>query len=307
MVADAAARQGTGPFAPPGAGSHDARIDLKLLQWRALQAVARSARARERLAPFDRERHPDLWAGTVQDGVARGFAVALEEAIELGGDVPDPLVALPAAEPAGALPLVQEFRGKELRRKKDLLVSSGGARIRFSRKEGILFVDRDAGVNSPNCLRFEARHDRGSLDGFEPDPGERPRLFSAQFLQPVCYRTAPGRTELRLEGRLGRTQRGYGCRIDLIGDDRLTAVCLRIAIDNRQNDERLRARLLGVPRALVRHDCTDVLEQVHNDAGGFLAFTLVRACGRLLVDGVAVATPAAQCQGTVEHTFWLGH
>jgi hypothetical protein len=45
---------------------------------------------------------------------------------------------------------------------------------------------------------------------------------------------------------------------------------------------------------------------VHSDAGGFVAFTLVRACGRLRVDGSEVAVPGAQCRGVVEHVFTLG-
>src|SRR5262249_46567155 len=136
-------RQGGGPFAAPGAGARDSRIDLKLLVWRALSAIERSAAARARLRDFDRARRPDLWAGTVRDGVARGFAVALEEAISLaaGARAADGRAAV---DPAA----VQTFAGKELRKKKDLLVSSGGARVRFSRKEGLLFVDRAAGVNS---------------------------------------------------------------------------------------------------------------------------------------------------------------
>jgi hypothetical protein len=61
-----------------------------------------------------------------------------------------------------------------------------------------------------------------------------------------------------------------------------------------------------MPAALLHHDCTDVREQVENDAGGFVAFTLVRACGKLLVDGSEVAVPGAQCLGPVAHRFELG-
>jgi hypothetical protein len=310
---DAACRhKGDGPFAAPGAGARDSRIDLKLLAWRALSATLRSAAARARLRDLDRARRPDLWAGTVQDGTARGFAVALEEAISLAaGDAPRAATAIPgaakaAAEPATDPVATQTFTGKELRKKKDLLVGSGGARVRFSRKEGLLFVDRYAGVNSPNCLRFEARRDRGDLDGFAGDETERPRLFSAQFLQPVRYAVSPGRTELELAGRLGRGARGFACLVSLLGVETEPTVRLTMAIDNRHQDHRLRARFLGVPAKLIAHECTDVREVVQNDSGGFVAFTLVRAVGVLAVDGAPVAVPAAQCQGPVRHVFLLG-
>ena len=293
-----AARPGPG-FLPPGAGARDCRIDQKLLQWSALQAVARSERARARLLPFAAEAHPDLWAGTVQDGVARGFAAALEEAIALAPAPPD---GRPPADPTRG----QRFAGKELRKKKDLLVASGGARVRFSRKEGLLFVDRDGGLHSPNFLRFEARADLGTLDGFAGDAGERPRLYSAQFLQPWLYVQAPGFTELTLRGRFGRGPVTWNCELVLTGIEAEPTLLLVLRIDNRQQGWRLRARFLGVPGSAIVHECTDVREVVQTDAGGFLAFTLVRACGTLLVDGVPVATPAAQCPGLLEHRFRLG-
>jgi hypothetical protein len=302
-LADARATRNGVPLLPPGAGAADCRIDLKLLQWRALRAAGSSAAARARLQVFDPLLRPDLWAGTVQDGVARGFAVALEEAIALA---PAP----PAVTTGPTVPddptRVQTFTGTQLRKKKDLLVDSGGARVRFSRKEGVLFVDRDAGVHSADCLRFEARTDRGTLDAFVADESERPRLFSARFLQPVRYTAGAGHSELVLEGRLGRTARGFPCRIVLSAAASDQRVRLRVRIDNRHCDHRLRARFLGVPPALLEHACTDVHEQVDNDAGGFVAFTLVRACGRLVVDGRAIETPAAQCQGPIEHEFLLG-
>ncbi|MBM4062477.1 MAG: hypothetical protein FJ265_15480, partial [Planctomycetes bacterium] len=85
----AGAARGSGPFVPPGEGARDCRIDLKLLQWRARQALAASEPARARLAGLSAEQHSDLWAGTVQDGAARGFAVALEEALSLAPPLPD--------------------------------------------------------------------------------------------------------------------------------------------------------------------------------------------------------------------------
>lgn len=285
---------------PPAPGAADCRIDLKLLQWRALQAATRSPVARTKLQAWDQLLRPDLWAGTVQDGVARGFAVALEEVIAAAP--PAPIDPPPPDDPVR----MQTFTGSALRKKKDLLVDSGGARVRFSRKEGVLLVDRRAGVTSPNCLRFEARADHGTLDGFRGDERERPRLFSAQFLQPLRYTTGAGYSELVLDGRLGRRPDGFACRLVLTGRADEHQVRLSIRIDNRHQDHRLRARFLGVPAPLIEHHCTDVGERIDNDAGGFCAFTLVRACGRLLVDGAAVPVPAAQCPGVIEHEFRLG-
>jgi len=297
---DARAARSGGPFQLPGPGARDCRIDGKLLQWRALQACARSERARARLAPFAIEAHPDLWAGTVQDGTARGFAAALEEAIALAPALPDE--PRPPDDPLRG----QRFAGKELRKKKDLLVKSGGSRVRFSRKEGLLFVDREGGLNSPNCLRFEARADLGTLDGFLADAAERPRLYSAQFLQPQLYVQAPDFAELTLRGRFGRGPVTWNCELVLTGLDSEPTVRLVLRVDNRQQGWRLRARFLGVPTAAIVHECTDVREVVQNDAGGFVAFTLVRACGTLLVDGQPVAVPAAQCPVRLEHRFLLG-
>ncbi len=287
---------------PPGRGSADCRIDLKLLQWRALRAAGRSAAARLRLDAFDPMLRPDLWAGTVHDGVARGFMAALEEAISLAPADPDELWPTPPDDPLR----VQSFEGKDLRKKKDLLVESGGAKIRFSRKEGVLFVDRRAGVNSPNCLRFEARTDRGTLDGFVGEESERPRLFSAQFLDPVRYVAGAGHYELLLRGRLGRTAAGFDCEILFVASESEPFVRMRLRLDNRHDNHRLRARFLGVPSTLLHHRCADVHEEAKNDAGGFVAFTLVRACGTLLVNSEPVAAPAAQCRGTIEHEFRLG-
>ena len=299
-VADARTARGTGPFAAPGAGAHDCRIDLKLLQWRALHAAARSARARAHLAALDAAARPDLWAGTAQDGACRGFAAALEEAIALA----------PPAEPAPRPPddpvRTQRFEGKDLRKKKDLLVASGGARIRFSRKEGLLYVDRERSVHSANCLRFEARTDRGTLDGFVGDDSERPRLFSAQFLQPRTYVQGPGYAELTLAGRIGRGPVGWNCELALTGVEMETTVRLTLRIDNRLAGWRLRARFLGIPADAIAHECSPVREVVENDAGGFVAFTLVRACPWLLVDGQKVAVPGATCQGLIEHGFRIG-
>ncbi|MBZ0153828.1 MAG: hypothetical protein K8J09_20050 [Planctomycetes bacterium] len=292
----------TAPFCAPSTGADDCRIDLKLLVWRARQAMVRSAAARAHLAPFAVEAHPDLWAGTVQDGVARGFASRLEEAIALAGAEPAPVAGAAAATTEAN---ARVTTGKELRRRKDLLVKSGGARVRFTRKEGLLFVDRDDGLHSANCLRFEARDDRGTLDCFVPGD-DRPRLFSAQFLAPVRYIEGQDHQELVLAGRLGRGANGFGCRLTLRGDAAATTVELRLTIDNRQLDTRLRARFLGLPMAVIHHDCTPVSEAVDGDHGGFVACTLLRANGRLLVDGHPIVVPGAQCQGVIEHVFRLG-
>jgi hypothetical protein len=286
--------------APPSAGAADCRIDLKLLQWRAQAAIARSPAARAHLGELAPERHPDVWAGTVQDGVARGFAVRLEECVALA-----PSAATTTAPPsldAGA----RVTTGKELRKKKDLLVKSGGARVRFTRKEGLLFVDRDEGLHASNCLRFDARADRGTLDGFTADPAERPRLFSAQFLQPRRYVEADAGCELVVAGRLGRGPIGWDCELVLRGYAAEPFVRMTLRLEQRIVGWRLRARFLGVPSAAIAHDCMPVRELVPTDAGGFVAFTLVRACTTLLVDGAPVAAPAAACLGTIVHEFRLG-
>lgn len=308
-----AARRPTGPFVLPGNGAADARIDLKLLQWRALAAMQRSTAARAHLAPFAVEQHPDLWAGTVQDGVARGFAARLEEAIALADDerpakqtnadaAATTKTDVAAAIAAGARVTV----GKDLRKRKDVLIASGGARARFTRKEGLLFVDRADEVHAKNCLTFEARADVGTLDGFAGRADERARLFSAQFLQPQRLVESPTGTELELAGRLGRGPIGWPCRLVLRGDPAREALQLRVRIDHRLPGWRLRARFLGLPSAAITHECTPVCEVVQNDAGGFVAFTLVRAATELAVDDARVPAPGAACLGSIEHTFWLG-
>ncbi|MBL8728460.1 MAG: hypothetical protein JNM25_08525 [Planctomycetes bacterium] len=296
----ARAARGSGPFAEPGPGAFDCRIDLKLLLWQANAAAARSPRARDHLARLDLARRPDLRAGTVQDGVARGLAAALEEVVSLAPPTPAP-------EPPPFDPVrMQSWTGRELRKKKDLLVRSGGPRVRFSRREGLLYVDRDDGLHSGNCLRFEARRDLGTLDGFVADDAERPRLYSAQFLQPQRYLQAGDVTELELAGRLGRGPIGWPCRLLLRGHTAEPSLELVLRLDQRLTGWRLRARFLGIPAAAIAHDCTPVAECVQNDAGGFVAVTLVRANDALLVDGRPVPVPAAACRGEIVHRFRLG-
>lgn len=294
--------RGVGPFAAPAAGAFDSRIDLKLLLWQAHAAATRSSRAHAWLERLDLARRPDLRAGTVQDGVARGLAALLEEVISLAPPAPTAPPADPDADPVHT----RVWSGRELRKKKDLLVASGGPRVRFSRREGLLYVDRDHELNSGNCLRFEARRDLGTLDGFVADDGERPRLYSAQFLQAQRYLESPTGNELELAGRLGRGPIGWPCRLLLRGRPDESSLQVELRLDNRLCGWRLRARWLGVPPAAVHHECMPVTELVQNDAGGFVAVTLLRACDVLLVDGQRVPVPGAACRGEIVHRFRLG-
>lgn len=280
----------------PGPGSADCRIDLKLQIHRTRRCLEESPAAAAHLEAVAERLHPDLWAGTVQDGAARGFAARLEEACSLApprrqADHPD----------EGEL-----LRGPDLRRKKDLLVAAGGARARFTRKGGLLFVDRDAELHSENCLWFEARRDLGTLDGFVADVDERPRLFSAQFLKPRRYQAGEQVTTLVLEGSLGRGEIRWPCEVTLRGDRREHAVGVTISLAGAPRGWRLRARWLGVPAAAIRHECEPVREVVHGPRGGFVADTLVRTCEHLQVGDQLVATPDAGAPGPVRHCFWLG-
>lgn len=298
QCANLAERSGPGPFQPPGPGSADARIDLKLLAYEANRALTRrgTEAAVRRIADL---RGPDLWAGTIQDGTARGFMVALEEAIDL--------CEPPAEEPDLDRDADRVFEGKVLRRKRDILIASAGARIRFGRRTGVLLVDRDRGLHTENCIRFEDRRDTGHLDSFCPADGERPRIFSPAFLQPVSLCQGELRDNLILEGSLGRGPTGYPCRVTLEGRKDERCIRLTVAIDNRHPDHRLRIRFLGFPDpAYIAHHCTAVWSTVREKGRGFLAATLVRACGRLLVGEDFVPTPAAQCRGWIEHRFTLG-
>ena len=291
-------RRPSGTFESPGIGAADCRIDLKLLQWRALAAAKGSEAAQAHLDALPRNRHPDLWAGTVQDGVARGFAVRLEEAIALA----PPDEAVPTTDATDA----EVFAGKQLHRKKDILVASGGARARFSRRTGVLLVDRAHDLHVENCLWFEARRDVGSLDGFRAVPDERPRLFSAQFLRPVRYVKADSHAELVLAGRLGRTTTSWPCRLRLQGFANEAALRVQIELSTPVIGWRLRSRFLGVPASRLHHACTPVREEVRTDHGGFVADTLVRSCSSLLVDGDPVDVPGAAQPGPVCHRFFVG-
>jgi hypothetical protein len=271
-------------------------MDLKLLAHRCRQALAARGTdaARARLAGLE---GADLWAGTVQDATARGFMVALEEAISLCRPEPSP-----PTRPTPESTIV----GKELRRRRDILVASGGARVRFSRKDGVHFIERDLGINERACLVFEDRRDLGTLDGYEPDPAERPRLLSPAYLAPASLEEAAGWTRLSLRGRLGRGSRGFPCRIAIEGDARESAVRLEIAVENRVPDHRLRIRLLGLPSEIVHAGGMPPLLEVAAHGKRFLAGTIVRACGRLAVGDRMVAVPGAQCLGWIVHELALG-
>ncbi len=291
---------GPGPRAPccePGAGSADCRVDLKQWIYRARRAAASCPAAAEHLAPFDEAEHPDLWAGTVRDGVARGFAARLEEACSLA-----PPSDASSPEDDGA----EIVSGKELRRKRDLLVASGGARARFTRKTGLLVVDRAHDVHSENCLWFEARRDLGTLDGFVGAHDERPRLFSAQFLQPLQYSVSACAARLVLEGRLGRGEVGWRCRLTVSGRSDQRDLGVTVELADVVEGWRLRSRFLGLAPDFVRHECEPVREVVDGARGGFVADTLVRSCGRLRVGDEVYQTPAAARPGPLRHQFWIG-
>jgi|GEM_PF-4089596 len=281
----------------PEPGSADCRIDLKQLIYRARSAIASAPSAAQHLAPLKEELHPDLWSGTVPDGVARGFAARLEEACSLASD---------PVSPDAPEELVELVEGKELRRKKDFLVAAGKTRARFSRKGGLLLIDRSHDLHSENCLWFEARRDLGTLDSFAGAPDEGPRLFSAQFLKPVQLACSEHTTTLTLAGTLGNGEAGWACRVSLYGDRRCDALHMTIELPRIARGWRLRSRLLGVPDQLAHHECEPVRERVDGPRGGFLADTLVRSCAQLRVGDQLVATPAAADPGPLVHRFCLG-
>ncbi len=281
-------------LAPSASG--DARVRLQLLAADAQHALATrgtdAARAR-----LEQLQTPDLWAGTVQDGVARGFAIALEEAISLCK--PADAVAPLAFEPTDAI------TGRDLRKRREFVVKSGGARVRFSRRGGITLIDRKRDITPVDCVRFEDRRDSGTLDGFEPVAGERPRLFSPAFLQPSVLFESKAGTRLVLSGRLGRRHDGFPCELELEGRVDADAIRMTVRIENRHEDHRLRIRFAHTADT-IRHAGTPAWETVHARGVTFVAATLVRACGRLRVDSEIIDVPEAQCLGRVEHEFLLG-
>ena len=292
----------------PGPGSADARMDLKLLAHRTRRALEErwTAEAEARLAGLST---PDLWAGTVQDGTARGFRVALEEALSL---------CAPSAPPTATdndeddpEPDADILEGKDLARRHDILVASGGARIRFGRKTGILFVDRQRDIHQQDCVRFEDQTDVGCLDGFVPKEGERPRLFSPGFLKPTRLLHSRTRDELLLAGRLGRRRHGYPCELRFLGRKHEPGIRLTVTIRNQHPNHRLRIRFLGFPQPQylgLSMDSPDFppWERVHAQGRTFLAATLLRACGRLKVGDDYVMVPEAQCLCQITHEFAIG-
>jgi len=287
-----------GPYATPGAGSDDARVRLKLLVHRARQALSSrgTAAAEERLAGLD---SPDLWAGTVQDGTARGFMVALEEAISL---CTEEAVVADIADPEEDC-LTDP---KQLRRKREMLIASAGTRLRFSRKKGIQVIDRRRDFNEENCIQFEDRSDCGDLDHFTPKDGQRPRIFLPGFLTPVCLIQDKKRDLLELRGRLGRRADGFPCELTFEGRKDEGFLRMTLRVENRQLDHRLRIRFLGVQdQDMIGHEGTPGWEKVEHRGRVFLAATLLRACGRLRVGEEIVQVPEAQCLGWIEHRFKL--
>jgi hypothetical protein len=288
----------SGPFLLPGPGSADARVDLKLAAWQTEHALATrgTAAARQRLAGLDA---PDLVAGTVQDGTARGLLLAYEEALALCSPAP-------AEDDPFTDPLTRVLEGKPLRKQREHVIESGGARVRFARKCGVHLIDRDAGVNLEHSIAFEDQTDLGTLDGFLAKEGERPRLFSPAFLQPVAVLKCAAGDRLELKGRLGRTPHGYPCTMTIEGrrDERSVRVVVRV--ENRHPDHRLRIRFMSVPPALISSEGTPALTEIAAGHRRFVVATIVRACGMLTVGMETVAVPGAQVFGWIEHRFRLG-
>ena len=195
----------------------------------------------------------------------------------------------------------------DLRRKRDILVASGGARVRFSRKGGIRFVDRARDVNSENCILFEDRRDLGDLDGFVPDLGERPRLFNPGFLRAVELEQGAVRDRLLLRGRLGRRTAGFPAEITIEGRKHERFVRIAVRVRNVLDDHRLRIRFLSLgPASDIGHLGTPGWEAVEVGGRRFTAATIVRACGVLKVGEDLAEVPSAQCRGWVGHSFFLG-
>lgn len=282
--------------------SGDARVDLQLLWFEADRALATrgTAAARAWLADYQT---PDLRAGTIQDGAARGMMARLEEAISLCKPAPDS-----DAQPADdadyeSAPII----GKDLRRRREILVASAGTRIRFSRKGGIHIIDRERDVNVETCVWFDDHPDVGCLDEFVPQPDIKARVFSPAFLKPTALVQSKALDHLRLEGRLGRGSAGFPCILDLTGAKNEPGVRIRVRIENRHRNHRLRIRFRGLAQTdLLTARGTPGMRDVEHRSGGFRTATLLRACGKLRVDERWIETPGAQSIGWIEHTFGLG-
>ena len=293
-----AAMLGGRPAEAAGPERNDARVDLQLDRWwteRCLTARGNNA-ARARLEGLDT---PHLIAGVIQDGTARGLAVAYEEARSL-------------CDPEPASDSVPELRArpeKEIRRLRDVAVASGGSRIRWTRREGLLLLDRSCDIHAPAFMTFEDRIDGGTLDGFEAVEPDRLRRFWPQALKPIALLEGEGRTELHLRGRLGRGADGFECGMRVIGEENRERVLVLVEVRNDRNDHRLRARFVGLPDpACIVSEGSPPVRTIEVGGATGHAVTLVRACGRLALDepNRQVATPGGQCHGTVLHCFHIG-
>lgn len=296
--------RGEGPYAAPGDGAFDARLPLKQLYReveRRLETGGNEA-AREHFRRVDR---PELRAGTIQDATARAVRVVLEETLSLcPADANEALATGHGDLEPHEIEIVE---GKHLRRRREFLIASGGARVRFSRKGGVLFVDRTHDVHAQDCLRIEDRSDRGDLDGFVGDPDERPRLFSPAYLKPRRFETSARFTRLILEGRLGRRPDGYRSRMEISATPDSKLVTVELRIENRNDDHRLRLRVLGCRRPdAIGCETAPAFRPVFAGGRAFVATSLLRSIGRLRVDDDHVPAPEAQCHGTVVHRFLLG-
>lgn len=281
---------------PPDAPRGDARVTLHQL-WHAVD-VALAQRhvdaAHDWLRDLDTA---DLRAGTVQDGVALGVEARLTEALSLCAAPPEMDDAVEG----------DEITGKDLRRRREILVASGGSRVRFSRKNGVHMIDRASDRNEPHFVQFDDQEDVGCLDEFTAAPNTRARIFQASFLKPVRLVEGKDATLLELAGRLGRGPHGFDCRLTLRGDKSVDTLRLRVRIDNRQENHRLRIRFAGLSDAtFVQHRGTPGFSTITSGTRQFIAATIVRACGRLRVGDNWIATPHAQMQGPIEHVFEFG-
>ena len=288
---------------PDASDAGDARAPLHLMRFETIRALRERGTEAAAAAMADL-RSPDLDAGTIQDGTARGLMARLEEIQSL---CKPPNESLDWTQQATEDPHTRVYNGKDLRRQRDILVASGGARMRVSRKTGCLLVDRKRGIHEENCIQFEDQADAGCLDGFRPRDNERPRLFSPAFLRPAYLHQGPIEDRLILEGQLGRGAAGHPCRVTLVGRKDESGVRLSVWVLNRHLNHRLRIRFLGLrDRSYVSHRGTPGFELVHARGKTFLAATLVRACGRLRVGDGFQATPDAQLLAPIEHHFGLG-
>lgn len=287
-------------FAPPGPDSEDARVDWKLLRARAHRAleVRGTDAARTRLAALDAS--VDLLAGTVQDGCIRGATVAYEEAESLCSAAIEP-------PPRRDDELLEVYEGKELRRRREFVIRSGGAHVRFSRKLGVTLVDRSHDVVATDCMRFDDRDGTGDLDEFEITQDRRARVFAPNFLKAARFEQSKSTSRLVLRGRLGRRPTGFDCEIRFEGRADESRIRMDVLVRNEQDDHRLRIRFATGVESCVHHAGTPAWQRVHASGRSFLCGTLVRACARLrLDDNEVIATPDARCIGWVHHTFELG-